>query len=95
MIEELLPEISAIGYRLVSLSDTSVSGQPRWWATLQRASADGQGLDIKFGEAATAYDALFAAFVATPRFNRLKDEGGPKVEALAVESTEDGEGLDF
>ena len=93
-IELLLDEISAIGWRLVSLSDMSVTGQSRWWATLHRTGA--AGLEVKFGEADRAGEALFKAFAAVPQAMRgaatLTAPIGP---ALVVESTEDGEGLDF
>ena len=92
MIEQLLDEISAIGWRLVSLSDMSVAGQSRWWATLHRTTA--AGLEVKFGEAGAAGEALFKAFAAVPTVARGTATLPAPIRS-ALESDEDGEGLDF
>jgi hypothetical protein len=84
-IEALLDEITSIDYRLVSLSDMSVSGLPRWWATLHRPSLDREGIDCKFGEATCAYDALFTAFCAVPIYVSLKaDKSESSLDIMAI-----------
>ena len=90
MMEQLIEQITASGWRLVSLTDMSVAGQARWWATLHRLTND--GVDTKFGEGKSACDALSKAIEAEVRSNRWVAATPP---AGPVESAEDGEGLDF
>lgn len=67
MIDDLIAEIAAADWRLVSLSDMSVHGLPRWWATLHRPSDSGHyAIDCKFGEGTSAHEALSIALASAP-----------------------------
>ena len=67
-LDEIFNELKFDEWRLVSLSDMSVHGQARWWATLHRHSDHGAyAIDCKFGEGTSAQEALELALVATVR----------------------------
>lgn len=67
-LDALLSECAISGWRLTSLSDMSVSGLPRWWASISRPSYSGDyTLECAFGEGPTASTALTIALASTPR----------------------------
>lgn len=88
-IDTLLTELNFAEWRLVSLSDMSVHGLPRWWATLHRHSEHGDyAIDCKFGEGASAQEALSLALTADVRHMQPKGEGfdtsRPPVDLFAM-----------
>ena len=70
-LEQLLDAVTSLDYHLISLSDMSVIGQPRWWATLHDSDS------MKFGEGSTPHEALGIALASDPRPLRIKYDARP------------------